>query len=81
MPVVADSSALVALTSCDGLVWLDLRFEKICVPSAVFEECTIAGKPKADELKAYLSGKIIELSPEQNLEQRATLVSWQNCIN
>lgn len=67
MLVVADSSALVALASCNGLAWLDLRFEKICVPSAVFEECTITGKPKADELKAYLSGKIIELSPEHIL--------------
>lgn len=67
MLVVADSSALVALAVCDGLSWLDLRFEKVFVPRAVFQECTIAGKPKADELRTYLSGKIVEINPKMTL--------------
>jgi predicted nucleic acid-binding protein len=31
------------------------------VPSAVFRECTVPGKPAADRLKDYLRDKVIEL--------------------
>lgn len=62
MLIVADSSALVALAVCEGLAWLDARFEQVCVPRAVFQECTIAGKPKSIELQLYLCEKVIEIS-------------------
>ncbi|QQZ27333.1 DUF3368 domain-containing protein [Thiothrix subterranea] len=61
MLVVADSSALVAVAVCDGLHWLDIRFQEVRVPVAVFNECTVAGKPKADTLRDYLQGKTIPI--------------------
>lgn len=67
MLVVADSSALVALAACEGLAWLDARFEQVRVPRAVFQECTIAGKSQATELHTYLSDKIIEINPAMAL--------------
>ncbi|EIJ35951.1 DUF3368 domain-containing protein [Thiothrix nivea] len=59
MLVIADSSALVALAVCDGLHWLDARFDEIRVPVAVFTECTVVGKPKAEVLRRYLQDKIV----------------------
>jgi predicted nucleic acid-binding protein len=45
MLIVADTSALLALASCDSLSFLDILFEEVRVPSAVFEECAVPGKP------------------------------------
>ncbi|HPY41826.1 MAG TPA: DUF3368 domain-containing protein [Thiolinea sp.] len=67
MLIVADSSALVALAVCDGLTWLDARFEQVSVPRAVFQECTIEGKPKAAELQVYLHDKVIEINQDMTL--------------
>jgi predicted nucleic acid-binding protein len=62
MLVVADSSALVSLAVCDGLQWLDIRFREVRVPEAVFEECTVTGKPQAGVLRQYLQGKTLPIS-------------------
>ena len=59
MLIIADSSALVALALCDGLVLLDQLFDEIKVPQAVYDEVAIEGKPEARTLQAYLQGKII----------------------
>lgn len=61
MLVVADTSALVALAACDVLSILDSLFQEVRVPLAVFQECTVAGKPEAERLKAYLRGKVVEV--------------------
>ncbi len=58
MIVVADSSALVALAVCESLPLLDQLFETVRVPPAVFLECTVAGKPRAGALEAYLREKV-----------------------
>jgi len=58
MLIIADSSALVALAICDGLKLLDCLFEEIKVPKAVFNKVVIEGKPAAEILWVYLSGKI-----------------------
>lgn len=58
MLVIADSSALLALVSCDSLALLDSLFEQVRVPLAVFEECTVAGKPRVDRLEIYLQNKV-----------------------
>lgn len=41
MLVIADTSALLALAACDGLVLLDTLFADVRVPRAVFAECTV----------------------------------------
>lgn len=61
MIIVADSSALVALAVCDGLHWLDALYQEVRVPSAVFEECVVAGKPEAEKLRSYLSDKTVDI--------------------
>ena len=61
MIIVADSSALVALAVCDGLHWLDALYQQVRVPRAVFEECTITGKPATEKLRNYLHGKIVDV--------------------
>jgi predicted nucleic acid-binding protein len=61
MLVVADTSALVALAACDALSVLDRLFEEVRAPAAVFEECTVVGKPEAVRLRAYLQGKVVEV--------------------
>jgi predicted nucleic acid-binding protein len=58
MLVVADTSALLALAACESLPLLDALFQEVRVPSAVFEECTVAGKPFSDELRTYLQDRV-----------------------
>lgn len=58
MIVIADSSALVALSICQALPLLEALFEKIYVPDAVYKEVCIKGKSEADVLTDYLSTRI-----------------------
>jgi predicted nucleic acid-binding protein len=58
MIVVGDSSALVALSVCQALPLLELLFEKIYVPEAVYKEVSIKGKSEADPLTDYLSARV-----------------------
>jgi predicted nucleic acid-binding protein len=61
MLVIADTSALIALAACDALPLLDHLFHDVRVPSAVFRECTVPGKPSAEQLKDYLRERVIEV--------------------
>lgn len=45
MILVADSSALIALASCDGLSLLDTLFATVIVPEAVYREAIVGDKP------------------------------------
>jgi predicted nucleic acid-binding protein len=45
MLVIADSSALVALSTCDALDVLLQAYDDIRVPQAVYDEVIIKGKP------------------------------------
>lgn len=58
MLIVADTSALVALAACDSLSLLDRLFQEVRVPPAVFQECTVPGKPDAERLEGYLREKV-----------------------
>lgn len=58
MILVADSSALVALSVCNSLILLDRLFNKIIVPEAVFLELTKSDKPEAKALEKYLKNKV-----------------------
>lgn len=58
MILIADSSALVALSVCDSLPLLDALFNEVLVPQAVYDECIQPGKPESDALKDYLSDKV-----------------------
>ena len=58
MILVADASALIALSACDSLTLLDALFGQVWVPEAVFNEVAIADKPQAARLHRYLQGKV-----------------------
>jgi predicted nucleic acid-binding protein len=58
MLIVADTSALIALATCNGLSWLDALFSEIHVPPAVYNEATAQGKPHATTLEKYLQRKV-----------------------
>ena len=58
MILVADASALIALSACNSLALLDALFGEVWVPEAVFNEVVIANKPQAGNLRTYLQGKV-----------------------
>jgi uncharacterized protein len=57
MILVADSSALIALSICDSLHLLEALFGDVLVPETVFREVTQSDKPEAQKLRAYLQDK------------------------
>ena len=62
MILVADASALIALSVRNALTLLDALFGEVLVPEAVFNEIAIEGKPESEKLKKYLNDKIRSVS-------------------
>jgi len=58
MILIADSSALVALSVCDSLELLDRLFKDVIVPEAVYLEVIKSDKPEALTLKEFLQNKV-----------------------
>ena len=59
MIAVADSSSLIALSICNRLDLLNMFFDKVVVPQAVYNELTLNNdKPESEKLRNYLSSKI-----------------------
>ena len=61
MILIADSSALIALSVCDSLELLDQLFSEVIVPQAVYEEVIKPEKPEAIPLQNYLKDKVVEV--------------------
>jgi predicted nucleic acid-binding protein len=61
MLIVADSSALIALATCDGLNILLRVYEDVKVPRAVYDEVIEPEKPQAIALASFLSGRVMEV--------------------
>ena len=61
MLIVADSSALIALATCDGLDILLRIYDDVKVPQAVYEEVIKPEKPQAAALETFLSGRVMEV--------------------
>lgn len=73
MIIVADSSALIALATCDALHLLDALFEVIRVPQKVFEECIVENKSQSEKLAVYLQGKVLPIAHANNLQLPSNL--------
>jgi len=58
MLLIADSSALVALSVCDSLELLDQLFKEVIVPESVYLEVIKSDKPEALALKEFLQEKV-----------------------
>ncbi len=65
MPIVADSSALIALATCAGLDILLRVYADIRVPRAVYDEVVEPEKPQAAALESFLSGRVVEVDTER----------------
>jgi len=61
MLIVADSSALIALATCDGLDLLLQVYDDIKVPEAVYAEIVAPEKPQSDALGSFLTGHVIKV--------------------
>lgn len=58
MILVADASALIALSACNSLPVLDAIFGTVLAPEAVYLEVAAKDKPHAEPLRNYLQGKV-----------------------
>ena len=58
MILVADSSALVALSIVDKLNVLESLFDDVCIPKAVYDEVTVDYKIESKRLKDFCEGKV-----------------------
>lgn len=58
MILVADCSALIALSICDSLELLEQLFSNVVVPETVYHEATQPNKKEAHRLEKYLQGKV-----------------------
>lgn len=67
MLIVADSSALIALATCDGLDLLLQVYEDIKVPEAVYAEIVSPEKSQSDALGTFLVGRVVKVQPIQKI--------------
>ena len=61
MLIVADSSALVALATCEALNVLQKLYNDIKVPQAVYDEVVDPGKSQASTLETYLKNRVVSV--------------------
>lgn len=61
MLIVADSSALIALATCDALDILLRLYDEIKVPQAVYDEVVEPEKVQAASLKACLADRVVKV--------------------
>ena len=61
MLIVADSSALIALATCDGLDVILQVYDDIKVPEAVYAEIVAPEKPQSDALGLFLSRCVMKV--------------------
>ena len=61
MLIVADSSALIALATCNGLDVILLVYSEIKVPEAVYAEIVAPEKPQSDVLGAFLFERVVKV--------------------
>ncbi len=61
MILIADSSALIALASCNSLSLLDSLFQEVSIPKEVYNEIAVKGKQFSEDLKSYLQNKIVQV--------------------
>jgi predicted nucleic acid-binding protein len=61
MLIVADSSALIALATCDGLELILQIYDDLRVPDAVYREIVAPEKPQSDKLGEFLSNRVVKV--------------------
>ena len=68
MIIISDSSPLISLVIIGQLELLEKLYDEFFVPSAVFEEVIRADKPFAEDLEAFLDGRIKHVKNKMAVE-------------
>ena len=66
MILIADSSALVALSIVDKLDVLEKLFGEVYVPRAVYDELSQENKAEAHKLKNYCKDRVLDIQSSAN---------------
>ena len=66
MILIADSSALIALSIVDKLETLEALFGQVYVPRAVYDEIRQPHKPESVKLERYCRDKVVDVSLDAN---------------
>jgi len=66
MILIADSSALVALSIVDKLDVLEKLFGEVYVPRAVYEEVSQENKAESYKLKSYCKDRVLDIQASAN---------------
>lgn len=61
MLLIADSSALITLSLCNALPFLQKLYSQLKIPSEVFKEVTHTDKEDVKMLKSFLKNKIVNV--------------------
>jgi uncharacterized protein len=67
MLIVADSSALIALATCDALHLLLEVYDDVKVPEAVYMETVSPEKPQSDILASFLTGRVVQVDTSRSV--------------
>ena len=66
MILIADSSALIALSIVDKLDILEKLFGEVYIPRAVYDEVSQENKNKSQELSLYCRDRVLDISSNIN---------------
>jgi len=66
MILIADSSALIALSIVNELEVLDKLFGQICIPRAVYNEIIQENKKESEKLLKYCADKVADIHTDSN---------------
>jgi len=67
MLIVADSSALIALATCNALPLLLEVYDDVKVPEAVYMETVSPEKPQSDILASFLTGRVVQVDTSRSV--------------
>jgi predicted nucleic acid-binding protein len=59
MIIVSDSTPLICFAILDMLDILNVIYEEMIVPSAVYDEISFPNKPYSEKIKKFLKGKVV----------------------
>ena len=67
MLIIADSSALIALATCEALDVLLKIYDDVKVPEAVYMETVAPEKPQSDLLGEFLAGRVVQVDTSRSV--------------
>jgi predicted nucleic acid-binding protein len=65
MLVIADSSALIALSICEALDLTLKLYGDLRIPQAVYNEIVVKGKAQSENLESFLNGRVVSVNLSQ----------------